>query len=356
MDGPDTHSGNTPPLDGPQSEIRTMEEFANFVGLSRPTVSKYFSDPTSVRTKTRGMIEAALDKSGFRPNLLASNMKRSRTRMLGVIIPNTTDPFYMELTRSIELIAERAGYFAFVLSSNGRPELESEAVGRLQSLNVAGAIVAPLEASEQNGELARLEARIPLVYVDSPPDHPAHFVGTDNMQSFSLIVDYLCRSGVAPSYLGMPEINRNASARRQAYEAAMEEVQEMPHILPLASDEMTWDFEHFGHQSLSAIIAEGRVPGTVLCANDRIAFGALLAAWEAGLKVGHREGCDLRIAGHDDHHLSRYTCPPLTTVAQNYAEIAGVAMQKLIARLDGKDDDISTVSLLPGKLVLRASA
>ncbi|WP_346433082.1 LacI family DNA-binding transcriptional regulator [Breoghania sp.] len=74
------------------AEIRTMEEFAAFVGLSRPTVSKFFNDPDTVRAKTRARIEAAVEQSGFRPNLLASNLKRSRTRVLGVIIPNRPIP------------------------------------------------------------------------------------------------------------------------------------------------------------------------------------------------------------------------------------------------------------------------
>lgn len=337
------------------AEIRTMEDFAAFVGLSRPTVSKFFNDPVSVRAKTRARIEAAVEQSGFRPNLLASNLKRSRTRVLGVIIPNTTDPFYMELTRCIESIAAHAGYFAFVLSSNGEREIETEAIGRLQSLNVAGAIVVPLGADETNAELTRLEARIPLVYVDSRPDHEAPFVGTDNSQSFNLIVEYLSRSGAPPAFLGMPEINRNAAARRRAYAAGMQKVGGEPVFLDVP-DEKTWDFERFGHTVMAKTLASGKVPGTVLCANDRLAFGALLAAWEAGLRVGHTGAADIRIAGHDDHPLARYTCPPLTTVAQNYEGIARIAMQKLIALLDDTTPETPQRTLLRGDLILRASA
>ena len=351
LDGDDT----TADREEQASEIRTMEDFATFVGLSRPTVSKFFNDPVSVRAKTRARIEVAIEQSGFRPNLLAANLKRSRTRVLGVIIPNTVDPFYMELTRCIESIAESAGYFAFVLSSNGHRETETEAIGRLQSLNVAGAIVVPMGAGDTNTELTRLEARIPLVYADSRPDHDAPFVGTDNAQSFNLIVDYLCRSGEPPAFLGMPEINRNAGARRRAYAAGMQAVGAEPVLLDLP-DEKTWDFEKVGHEVMGRTIASGNAPRTVLCANDRLAFGALLAAWEAGLKVGHGAGADIRIAGHDDHPLARYTCPPLTTVAQSYEGIARVAMHKLIARLDDTEDEGPQRTLLPGALILRASA
>ena len=105
-------------------KIGTMEEFALAVGLSRPTVSKFFHDPTSVRAKTRTKIEATLKQTGFRPNIFAVNLNRRRTKIIGLIVPDPTDPFYMTLARRIETEATDAGYLALVLSSNGRPEVE----------------------------------------------------------------------------------------------------------------------------------------------------------------------------------------------------------------------------------------
>ncbi|MCB8881321.1 LacI family DNA-binding transcriptional regulator [Acidisoma cellulosilytica] len=339
-------------------DIRTMEDFATYVGLSRPTVSKYFNDPRSVRSVTRDKIEAAIETSNFRPNLFAANLKRSRTRVLGIIIPNSTDPFYMALTERIEAIAEAAGYFAFMLSSNGRIDLEAEAIDRLQSMNVAGAIVIPVGARDINARLTSLAKKIPLVYVDNPPDDDLPFVGTNNDQSFGVMVDYLCRSGEPPCYLGMPEINRNASSRRRAYMRAMERFGETPKILPIP-DSQSWDFERFGHELTAQFLTSGLPTRTLLCANDRIALGAQLAAWEAGLKVGHGADCTLRIAGHDDHPLSRFACPPLTTMAQNVKEIGSLAMSQLMSRLSENSVEAGPAGervLLRGDLKLRASA
>ena len=196
-----------------EKPIKTMEDFSEFVGLSRPTVSKYFNDPGSVREKTRKVIEAALKTSGFRPNIFAVNLNRHRSNIIGVVIPNTLDPFYMALTRRIEIIAAEAGFLAFVLSSDGRSEVEDAAVSTLQSMNVAGAIIASIGTAQGNSPLRTLGQNIPLVYVDAPHDEDASFVGTDNRQSFRLIVDYLCRSGEPPCFFGMPEVNRNAGQR-----------------------------------------------------------------------------------------------------------------------------------------------
>jgi DNA-binding LacI/PurR family transcriptional regulator len=330
-----------------------MEDFAEFVGLSRPTISKYFNDPKSVRGKTRDLIEAAIKQSGFRPNIYAVNLNRRRTNILGVIIPNSTDPFYMALTRRIELIANEAGFLAFVLSSDGKPEMEDRAIETFKSMNVAGAIIAPLGIDSHQERLAALGETIPLVYVDSPLDDTSYFVGTDNRQSFRLIVDYLCRSGEPPCYFAMPAVNTNAQAREQAYRDSMLQLKLEPLIVQL-EEQRSWDFERFGFEQTQRILKDGGFPTrTVLCANDRVAFGVIAAAYQTGLKIGHGEGYDLRVAGHDDHPLSRYACPPITTVGQNYNEIGRLAIELLLHKL-GEIEDLPQQDLNAGRILLKA--
>lgn len=341
--------------------IKTMEDFSEFVGLSRPTVSKYFNDPNSVRRKTRDIIEAALKQSGFRPNLFAVNLNRRRSNIIGIIIPNSTDPFYMALTRRVELIANSAGFLAFVLSSHGNAEMEARAIETLKSMNVAGAIIAPLGVQSQQETLRLLSTSMPLVFVDSPLDDISPFVGTNNRQSFKLIVDYLCRSGTPPCYLGMPPVNTNAATRETAYVEAMSLLGMEPIVLPF-NKAASWDFEKFGYDETARIIQNGGFPTTtVLCANDRVAFGAISAAYNSGVKVGRTADCSLRIAGHDDHPLSRYACPPITTVAQSYNEIGRIAMELLLHKLDdgvtdNASDSLPERVLLNAEIILRHSA
>ncbi len=340
--------------------IKTMEEFSHFVGLSRPTVSKYFHDPASVRKTTRAKIEEALARSGYKPNLFAVNLNRRRSNILGVIIPNALDPFFMALVRRIEQVAAEAGFLAFILSSDGRIEKQEQAIATLSSLNVAGAIVAPTGHGGSGKALEKLRRAIPVVHVDAPPDLDAAFVGTDNSKSFALIVDYLCRSGEAPAFFGMPRVNLNADDRRDAYIEAMTAQGRTPVLVDLPA-QSTWDFEQFGFEQATEILNRRGFPSrTLVCANDRIAFGVVSAAWRHGLKIGHGPAFDLRIAGHDDHPLSRYTCPPLTTVAQDYAQIGSLAIALLLKKLGEADGDDIRLSrdriLLDGALMLRQSA
>ncbi|MQT15115.1 LacI family DNA-binding transcriptional regulator [Segnochrobactrum spirostomi] len=342
-----------------------MEEFSEFAGLSRPTVSKYFNDPNSVSKKTRIAIEGALKKSGFRPNIFAVNLNRRRSNIIGIIVPDAIDPFYMALTQRIELIASESGFLAFVLSSGGRAEAEERAVGTFQSMNVAGAIVAPLGAGSRPDTLAPLHRNVPLVYVDSPPNDAAAFVGTDNRQSFGLIVDYLCRSGEPPCYFGMPSVNTNAATRRAAYIEAMTQLNTEPHMVPLP-ESTSWDFERFAFDNAIRLLKQGvdALPSrTILCANDRLAFGVIAAAYQLGLRVGHGSDCDLRVAGHDDHPLSQYACPPITTVAQNCDEIGRLAIKLLLQKLgeeasggEAGAEPLQEQILLKSELMLRRSA
>ena len=333
--------------------VNTMQQLADYVGLSRQTLSKYFNEPQQVGYNTRILIQSAIEKTGFRPNLFASNLKRNKSKVIGIIIPSITDPFYMQLVSRISTIAEMSGYFTFTLPSNGKLSIEADAVAKLQSMNVAGALVVPLGKDSVQTKLRQMEDSLPIVYLHTPPIHDASFIGTDNRQGITLLVNYLCQKGNPPAFLAMPEINRNANSRLQAYQEAMEQNKEKPSVL-IADGGMDWQFETYGHQKTTRWLSDKSKYQALLCANDRLAYGAFLAAWEAGISVGLNDGA-LRIAGHDNHPLAAYTCPPLTTAAQNYDTIATSAVETLLAHIIG-DLSAANQQLIPMTLVKRQSA
>ena len=96
---------------------------------------------------------------------------------------------------------------------------------------------------------------------------------------------------------------------------------------------------------------------TVLCSNDRLAIGFLAAAYETGHRVGMGSGASLRVAGHDDHPFSRYTCPKLTTVSQDYGSIAERSAETLLDLIEsGERAKTRNTTLFDGNLVMRGSA
>jgi len=334
------------------ARIRTMAEFSDASGISRPTLSRFFNDPASVRPASRQRIEEAMDRLGYRPNLFALNFNRRNPKTLGVMVPSLTDPFYAALVERIEFQASVAGYWAVIQSSHGDPDREAEGVATLIATKSAGAIVIPLGKASRKDLYREMGKAMPLVFLDALADAEGAFVGTDNHVSMGLMVDYLLRSGSPPSYFDMPAVNQNASERRQAYESSMVERGAEPEVFILPSHD--WDFERLAFEEASRVFKSGvPVGGTILCANDRVAFGVMAAACQAGITVGRL--ADLRVAGHDDHPLSQYACPSLTTVAQDVDRLATLSLERLMQGItDGANKN--SVDRLEARLIMRNSA
>lgn len=338
--------------------IRTMEEFAEVSGISRPTISKYFHDHDSVRKSTRSRIEAALELYDYRPNIFAINQNRKATKTIGILVPYLADPFFAEMVRKIERRCIEAGFWPIIFSAHGERELEVNALDTLRSLRPAGALIAPLGRNSDLSVIERFAHDVPTVVFDSNVEIGSAFVGLDNYQSIGLIVDYLCRTGEPPCFFEMPPLNPNATTRRAAYIRSMEKLGHTPNIVSVEGSD--WDFEKIGMtEGIKAIEAHAFASDTILCSNDRLAIGLLAAAYHKGMRVGHGPGCALRIAGHDDHPWSQFTSPPLTTVAQDYSAIVERSAEMVFDLIDGKGDAPSgdRVEILhEGKLVLRLSA
>lgn len=330
-----------------------MEEFSAASGISRPTLSRFFNDPTSVSPASRARIATAMKRFAYRPNLFALNFNRRNPRTLGLLVPSLADPFYAGLVQRIEKLAQEAGYWTIVQNAHGDETGEAQALATLMSLKVAGAIVVPLGHVSRTAGFRELTTAMPVVFMDSRLDLDGSFVGTDNRRSVGLMVDYLLRTGEAPFYFDMPDINQNARERRSAYVAAMEQGRAEP--LVHRSGEKGWEFERIAFEEAGRLFAGGGPrTGAIVCANDRVAFGVMAAASQAELPLG-RAGGNLRIAGHDDHPLSRFSCPSLTTVAQDHETLAATALDLVMSAISSGVADVRE-HRLDATLMVRASA
>jgi DNA-binding LacI/PurR family transcriptional regulator len=339
-----------------KSKIRNMQEFSALTGLSRPTVSKYFHDPESVRASTRARIEAALAEHDFRPNIYAINQNRSLTKTVGIVVPYLADPFFAELARQIEQCCLERGYRPTLFSAHGDPKLETDILENLRSLKPAGVLLAPLGRASDRKTIEAFCADVPTVLFDSGIKGVGlAFIGSDSPQFADLMVDYLCRTGEPPCFFEMKTpSNPKANRRRAGYIAAMERLDHVPRIVSVPGT--GWAFEDIGRrEGIAAIDAQAFETGTVLCSNDRLAIGFISACFERGLSVGRENNRDMRVAGMDDHPLARFTCPPLTTVAQDYDAIARQSVDMLFRAVSGETVS-HEVRQFDGRLVLRDSA
>lgn len=332
--------------------VRNMKEFSELSGVSRPTVSKYFNDSTSVRASTRSKIEAALERYDYRPSFLAVNQNRRNPKTVGIIVPQLTDPFYAGIVGRIERVCIARGYSAIVLSSHGAPDDECRAMDMMKALNIGGVILSPLGTESDLDRLGQLGREVPVLLFDSYVGNNLPSLTCDNMQGIGLAVDHLCATGEAPCYIDMPEVNTTATERREAYRVAMEARGFEPVIYDVGP--IRWDYETIGYEIAHRELSGGGFKtNTVLTGNDRFAVGVLKAACELGVSVGN-EG-QLRVAGHDDYPFASFTCPGLTTVAQDKAGLSERAVEMILALMTEGDLDAEHVRL-PSRLILRESA
>lgn len=340
--------------------INTMEELSVAIGVSRPTLSRFFQDPGLVKANTVARIERGLAEVEYVPNFFATRMNRKSTGMIGVIIPYFNDLFFTRLLQSIEIAAMDAGLTVITQCSHSDPMIEARAAETLMSMSVDGALMIPLGNQSDRDVQGRLQSRLPLVMVDSHPEtmQDVNYVGTDHVQSTSLIIDYLCRVGAPPALLAMPPVNFNAMRRERIYTAHMEKLGHMPEVVGNEFVHPDWHYESHGEAVMDQLFARGMYTDrSILCANDRVAIGALRAASRHGLMPGRAAKGGLRIAGHDDYPLCPFTVPALTTVAQDFEAIGKAAVSRLVRLISGDLDSAEPeVSLFDGALILRESA
>ncbi len=342
----------------PQSKIRNMEEFATVSGISRPTISKYFNDPSSVRQSTRQRIETALEEYDYRPNFYAINQNRRLTKNIGIVVPYISDPFFAEIARVIERRCIEAGFTPTLFSSHGEQAHENDILDTLRSIKPAGVLLAPLGRSSDKSAIETFCRNVPTVLFDSNIEGMGEaFVGSDNFSFVSQTVEYLDRTGEAPTFFEMRyPANPNANKRRNAYISMMERLGLTPEIIRV--DGTGWAFEEIGRQGALKAIDDDLVPtNTILCSNDRLAIGFLSACYEKGIKVGRTSDATLRVASHDDHPFSRFTCPSLTTAAHDYAAVSDNAVETLFRLIEGGGRlENREETLFPARLIMRDSA
>jgi DNA-binding LacI/PurR family transcriptional regulator len=337
-----------------------MEELSEAIGISRPTLSRYFQSPDSVRGSTSEKIRLGLERVEYVPNFFATRMNRKSTGIIGVIIPYLNDLFFTKLLESIENAAMKAGYTVISQCSHSDPATEARAAETFMSMNVDGALVAPLGNQSDRATHQRLQSRLPFVLVDSRPAimPDVDYVGTDHRQSTGIITEYLCRVGDPPVFLGMPRVNFNAMERENAF---IERIRAMGHDPVVIGTDLIaegWHFEAHGEAVMDEFFSRGvYTESSILCANDRLAIGALRAAARHGLAPGRGPKGGLRIAGHDDYPLCPFTVPSLTTVAQDFEAIGRTAVSRLIEMIGGINvGGGPQIHLFEGVLKLRESA
>lgn len=331
--------------------MATIKDVALQAGVSVTTVSHVVNDTRHVSAKVRERVELAIRELGYVPNAMARSLKSNTTSTLGMLIPNSSNPYFAEIVRIVEDRCFGAGYTLVLCNTDDEPRRQSVYLQVLAERRIDGLIVVSTGADEDDSLATHLRGlRIPTVLVDREIADPAcDLVETAHMQGGLLAVRHLLSLGHKRiACIGGPLGVTSSEQRIEGWRMALAETGSAPN-----ADALLWRggfTSQGGYEAMHAILRTEQKPSAVFVCNDLMAIGALRAAHESGVRVPD----ELSIVGFDDIELSAYTSPPLTTVAQPKERIGALAVDMLLERMGGKRRDARKVVLQP-ELRVRAS-
>jgi LacI family transcriptional regulator len=321
-------------------------DVARRAGVSVGSVSRVINEHPTVTPATRERVKLAIRELGYVPNAIAGSLRSRRSKTIGLIIPDVTNPFFSELALHVERSAAAAGYNLILGNSDNSVDQETYYLHALAVRRVDGIILVPANESSRSIEFA-----IPIVCVDREADR-LPFVASDNRAGAKSAIEYLQRLGhhLIGCIAGPKELP-NARERRAGYEDLALPILRAAGVDPAAyivSTEFSYDS---GYAATRRLMDVAPRPTAIFASSDQQAIGGLRAAADLGLAVPG----DLSIVGFDDIPLANLVMPRLTTVGQPVAEIGVLAMQLLLDLFSGAAAPRRRRHLLATSLQIRQS-
>jgi LacI family transcriptional regulator len=303
----------------------TLKDVAQEAGVNLSTASRSLNGSYGVHERTRQRVLETARRLQYRPNRVARGLATGRSHTFGLVVSDIRNPYFAEVARGAEDAAFRAGWEVVLCNSDLDAEKQMRYLRSLAEKRVDGVLmnsVLSLSRTQQE-ELARL--RVPVVLLNRPSD-PQTFstVCADNFEGGRLAGEYLVRLGHrAPAHLTGPRRHGNLADRARGF-------------LHAVSGGVVIHGDHTssgGYAMATRLFRERPATTAIFAGNDVLAFGAIRAARELGLRVPE----DISILGFDDVELAALVDPPLTTVHQPKYEM-GEAGIEILLKMAGKDN------------------
>ncbi len=333
----------------------TLEEIARLAGVSRSTVSRVVNGDRRVSDAARARVQDVIQRNNYHPNAAARSLASRRTRVLGLLVSKAIgnlfiDPFYPILIRGTAEGCNAAGQNLTMLmdTSDDGSAVEQLYQRVIRGRHVDGLILACHAVDDQM--IPRLqEDGIPFVLVGRHPGAEVSFVDIDSRGAARDAVAHLLAHGYRRIALICGQPNLIAAIDRHAgYVTALQEAAVPPDPSRIIFSDFT---QRGGYRSMQILLQDPtRYPDAVFAASDAMAFGAMAAIQDAGLRVPD----DIAVMGFDGLEEGAHTQPPLSTVTQPVAEHGREAVRSLITLVENPDHP-PIQKFLPTTLTIRRS-
>ena len=305
----------------------TIKDVARHAQVSVTTVSHVINATRFVSAGSRERVLHAVATLNYVPSALARSLKNNRTHTVGMMIPNSSNPYFAEIIRGIEDTCFDAGFNVILCNSDDDPRKQGQYIRVLAEKQVDGLIVLSSGGDDELGAHLR-NANMPQVLVDREVEHlSADLVEVNHESGGYLATRHLLELGHRRiGCITGPLQLSSALQRLQGHHRALAEAGVDADRGGLVEADFT---SGGGFTAMQRLLALTTPPSAVFACNDLMAIGALCAASSAGLRVPQ----DLSVIGFDDIALAAYSSPPLTTVAQPKHQMGELAARLLLQRI-----------------------
>jgi LacI family transcriptional regulator, galactose operon repressor len=329
-----------------RSLAMNLNAVAQKAGVSTSTVSRVLNNLEIVKSSTRSRVLKVAEELNYHPNLHARSLARGMSRILGIIVSNLENPFFLDIYRTLESNAHARGFEAVVANTDYQSAQLVASVQLMIGLRVAGLAVIVSEMDEQLIQTVA-NSRIPAAFYD---------VGTPQKNITNIRVDY--RNGIKKtvSYLSSLGHRRMAfighhstlgpiSERRKAFLESVHRCSPAPETRIFAAS----DGLDGGREAARELLESGFRPTAILCVNDFMAVGVMRELHEEGLQIPR----DVSVTGFDNIKLAEFCSPPLTTVHIPREQIGHIIFEHVLG--NDRNEHSSREIVIDPELVVRDS-
>ncbi|MGL5363581.1 MAG: LacI family DNA-binding transcriptional regulator [Bosea sp. (in: a-proteobacteria)] len=328
----------------------TMKQIAASAGVSAMTVSRALQKNSRVPTETRDRIIGIADQLGYVPDQIAASFSSRRSGFVAALVPSLNNPHFSESIRALSETLEAEGLQILIGQTNYLREREADLVSELLRRRPE-AIVLTADAHSAHTRRLLANAKVPVVEIwDLTFGAIQHQVGFSNLEAARKMVQFLASRGYRRiAYVGEShDAGSRGARRREGYLQGLQEAEiDQPRIHLQSAPPVTMTE---GRAAFHAVRRQWPDTDAIMCVSDPCAFGVMMEATKAGLKVPD----DLAIAGFGNFEIGRCCIPPLTTVGVDAFELGLAAAKLLLDRHELSADALQNIET-PFELIARGS-
>jgi len=320
-----------------------LVDIAKHLGISVYTVSRVVNGKDRVSQDTREKVLKAIKEFDYTPNEIARSLRSKTSMTIGLIVPDISNEFFALVSKGAEAVAKNHGYLIMLCNSDYDEKMEKEYLNMLIQKQVDGIVIATVSKDEKYFEKIS-RSSIPTVFIDNLPqiDRNYNFVTIDNEKAAYDLTQHIIDKGYKDISIITGNLKETSALQRlEGWKRAMED-----NNLEIKNDYIgIGGFRmQTGYTIMKKMLDSNKIPQALMAANNNIAYGAVRAIREKGLRVPE----DIYVVCFDANDNTGLMSIQLPSMVQPAEQIGETALEIIIKRLNNKaEKDFDQITLEP---------